>query len=136
MSQSLSKMIFETTRLLAFKLANKDAFFEKTACMDVEDREYIAYCEIYKLLFPNDKEFNGFLDNVVIPAFQRIGNARWMRTEITDLGLKVGMKYQTVDLSYLEKQKLEDEAEKNEAELIEAMGKEDNANTTNKARTK
>ena len=108
MSQSLSKMIFETTRLLAFKLANKDAFFEKTACMDVEDREYIAYCEIYKLLFPNDAEFNGFLDKVVIPAFQRIGNARWMRTEITDLGLKVGMKYETVDLSYLEKQQLEE----------------------------
>jgi len=112
-------MIFETTRLLAYKLASKDAFFSLTACMDMEDREYIAYCEIYKLLFPKDKEFNVFLNNVVIPAFQRIGNARWMRTEITDLGLKVGMKYETVNLSYLERQKL-DEKQKLEEEREDA----------------
>jgi hypothetical protein len=101
-------MLFETTRLLAFKLSVKDPFFQLTACMDVEDREYIAYCEIYKLLFPEDAEFNEFLDKTVIPAFQRLGNARWMRDIVTDLGLKVGMEHQNVSLGYLEKQKLEE----------------------------
>ncbi len=102
MSQSISRMLFETSKLLAYRLAKKDSFFEKTACMDLETRELIAYCEMYKILFPEDKTFNEFLDKVIIPAFQRLGNARWLRTEITDLGLKVGTETCEIDLSGLE----------------------------------
>lgn len=103
MSSSLSKLIFETARLLAFKLAAQDKFFRLTACMDMENRENIAYCEIYKIMFPQDKELIAFIDKVIIPAFQRIGNARWLRTEITDLGLIIGEEREGEDLSYLVK---------------------------------
>lgn len=61
-------------------------FMKDTACVHVEQREEIAFCEIYKLINPDDKGFNEFLDGVAIPALVKLGQGRWYRDTITDLG--------------------------------------------------
>jgi len=62
------------------------AFMKDTACVHVEQREEIAFCEIYKLINPDDMDFAKFLDGVAIPALVKLGQARWYRDTITDLG--------------------------------------------------
>jgi hypothetical protein len=114
MSQSLSKLIFETQRLLSAKIGAKYPFYRETACMDAQFREYLAYCEIIKLFFPDNKRLIDLIDKKLIPALEYIGVARWDRTEITDLGFKVGQERTDISLKYLERQKQE-EAEQEDA---------------------
>lgn len=105
MSQSLSKLIFETQRLLSAKIGAKYPFYSKTACIDGEIAEFIAYCEIIKIFFPNKKHLIKFVDDKLVPALEKLGIARWSRSEITDLGLKVGLEQQTISLKYLERER-------------------------------
>ena len=101
MSQSITKMLIETTKLLAYDVAELDPFFQLIAMCDKEYREYIAACMAYKILFGED-EFFEFLNEKVIPILQRIGQARFDMSEITHLGLKVGKhRKQKMDLSDL-----------------------------------
>jgi len=98
-SSTLSKLIFETQKLLATRLSRIEPFLKATACMNRQYRELYAYCEIYKTLFPEDREFNDFLDKIVKPALQKLGHAAWLRDIITDMGLKIGTQTTTmVDL--------------------------------------
>jgi predicted RNA-binding protein len=108
MSQSLSKLIFETQRLLSAKIGAEYPFYKKTACLDDEIRELIAYCEIVKI-FINNERLRKLIDEKLVPALEKIGIARWKRTEITDLGLKIGYESSTVSLKYLERAKEEAE---------------------------
>ncbi len=71
---------------MAEKVGRILGFMKDTACVHVEQREEIAFCEIYKLINPEDKEFNDFLNVVAIPALVKLGQARWYRDTITDLG--------------------------------------------------
>ena len=103
MSQSLSKLIFETQRLLSAKIGAQYPFYKETACLDAEIREFLAYCEIVKIFFPDNKRLIDFIDRKVKPSLEKIGIARWGRTEITDLGFKVGYEQQNISLKYLEK---------------------------------
>ncbi|MEM5867575.1 MAG: hypothetical protein QXG39_06615 [Candidatus Aenigmatarchaeota archaeon] len=103
MSQSLSRLIFETQRLLSAKIGAQYPFYKETACLDSEIREYLAYCEIIKIFFPNNKRLIEFIDTKLKPSLEKIGIARWARTEITDLGFKVGYEQQNISLKYLEK---------------------------------
>ena len=109
MSQSLSKLIFETQRLLSATIGAQHPFYRQTACMDAEYREYLAYCEIIKLFYPNNKRLTELLDKKLIPALEKIGIARWTRTEITDLGFKVGQERTDISLKYLERQEKEEQ---------------------------
>jgi len=109
MSQSLSKLIFETQRLLSAKIGAKHPFYRETACMDMEYREYLAYCEIIKLFFPENKRLIELIDKKLIPSLEYIGVARWGRTEITDLGFKVGQERTDISLKYLERQEKEEQ---------------------------
>lgn len=67
-------------------------FLKDTACVHVEEREIIAWCEIYPLLNPEDKEFNEFLKNVAVPALTKLGMSKWYRDTITDLALALSQK--------------------------------------------
>lgn len=110
MSQSLSKLIFETQRLLSAKIGSQYPFYKETACLDMEVREYLAYCEIIKIFFPNNKRLTDFIDNKLKPSLEKLGIARWGRTEITDLGFKIGYEQQNISLKYLEKAGKEEDA--------------------------
>lgn len=108
MSQSLSKLIFETQRLLSAKIGSRFPFYKQTACLNEEIALYIAYCEIIKIFFPNKKRLIKFIDEKLVPALEKIGIATWSRSEITDLGLKVGLELETVSLKYLDRKAMED----------------------------
>ncbi len=62
-------------------------FLKDTACVHLEQREMIAYCDAFIILFPEQKGFNRFLEKKATPALLRIGLGRWYRDQITDLGL-------------------------------------------------
>lgn len=75
-------------------------FLKDNACVHVEERELIAWCEIYTVLNPEDKEFNDFLLNMAIPSLRKLGMSRWYRDILTDLALALSQKEkQTTDES-------------------------------------
>jgi len=61
-------------------------FMQETACVHVQEREMIAMCEVYGLINPDDKEFNEYLEKVIKPSLIKVGQSRWYRDTITDLG--------------------------------------------------
>lgn len=63
-----------------------------TACIHFEEREAIAIMRMYMKMFPEDKEFNDFLEKFAIPAFKELGYGRWYRDVITDLALALSGK--------------------------------------------
>lgn len=67
-------------------------FLQSTACVHVEERELLAWLEMYKKLFPEDKEFIVWLDERAIPSFVILGQGRWYRDTITDLALALSQK--------------------------------------------
>lgn len=67
-------------------------FMQETACVHVEERELIAWCEVYPLIVPEDKDFIKFLKEVVKPVFVKVGQGRWYRDTITDLGFALSGK--------------------------------------------
>jgi len=113
MSQSLSKLIFETQKLLSNKIGVEYPFYKRTACLEAQFREYIAYCEIIKLFNPSNKRLIKFIDDKLIPTLEYLGMARWQRTEVTDLGFKVSSQATSISLKYLEKGGEPENAESN-----------------------
>lgn len=66
-------------------------FLRNTACVHVAEREIMGYMEFYKIMFPEDKEFIEFLEQVGV-GIKRVGESHWYRDVITDLALKLGDK--------------------------------------------
>ena len=60
---------------------------QETACIHVEEREYIAIMRMYIELFPEDEKFIKYLTERAIPAFKHLGYGKWYRDVITDLAL-------------------------------------------------
>jgi len=104
---ALDKILFAEIKLLSKQVSTREPFFQKIACLGEEEAMMIAYCEIYKLFFPEDKEFIKFLDEKVIPALKKIGMVRWKRDVLTEMGLKLGMEreYGTMPKEYMERLK-------------------------------
>lgn len=67
-------------------------FFKDTACVHMEEREFIAFCEIYALFNPEDKEFNEELTELYIPALTKWGHSKWYRDTLTDLAFALSSK--------------------------------------------
>lgn len=67
-------------------------FMQETAMVHLEERELIAYCKAYPLIFTEDKEFNDFLQETAIPVLILIGRGKWYRDTITDLSLALSSK--------------------------------------------
>jgi len=61
----------------------------------LNERELIAWCHAFKILFPEAKGFNEFLEVKAIPALTKIGLGRWYRDQITDLSLALSGKKKT-----------------------------------------
>jgi hypothetical protein len=73
----------------------------------VEEREIIAAMRMFMTLFPDEKEFNKWIQERATPAFIELGHGKWYRDVITDLALALGGKrdnktVQKVDESLLE----------------------------------
>jgi hypothetical protein len=85
-----SDFFIQSTNLLAQQLSalKGEEIYTATACMDSEIRELIGVLEGIKAVAPNvQKPINKFL-----PLICMIGKAKWIRSELTDLGLRVGQK--------------------------------------------
>lgn len=67
-------------------------FMRDTACVHIDEREVIAWCQVYKLINPEDKDFNDFLEKVAIPSLTKVGRSRWFRDQLTDLALALAMR--------------------------------------------
>lgn len=106
MSSSLARQrmrIWESQgRSMGQRIGESNPFLAKTACMDPESRELIAYLEALKtMIFLEVKygeldkataeeiinEINVFLEPIVTV----IGRARWEREDFTDLGLMLSL---------------------------------------------
>jgi len=82
----IPKEMWETYRAMSVDVGRGNEFLKNTACMNQEFRIALADCETIKELFKEDKEFVNFMNEVVIPFFEKQGWAHWGRDVVTDLG--------------------------------------------------
>ena len=99
MSKRVPDFLSQAQRLLGQEVGKIEPFLAETSCMNYDERLEMAYCEVYAILFPDDKEFIDFLNKQAKPVLQKIGHAKWLRTELTDLALKKGIKRKKEDVS-------------------------------------
>ena len=85
----MAKKFFQEYQLVASEVGNIVDFLKETSCMNPEAREYIACCKIYALLFQENKDFNEFLKEKMVPSLEMLGFAHWNRDILTDMGLRV-----------------------------------------------
>lgn len=79
------------------QLGGLDEFkdLQESACVHVQERELIAYCRAFKILFPKATNFNQFLEKKAKPALIAIGRGRWYRDVLTDLSLGLSVRGKT-----------------------------------------
>jgi hypothetical protein len=86
------KFFYQVQKWLSQRLAIIKEEYNETSCLSPDMREIIGYCRAYLRLFPEDQEFCQYLNEKIIPAMKEIGVARWMRSELTDLGFAIADK--------------------------------------------
>jgi len=69
--------LYQATRLLGQEIGKIEPFLAETSCMNYDERELVAYCQIYSIIFPEDKDFKKFLDKQAIPALKKLTNKRF-----------------------------------------------------------
>ncbi len=60
-------------------------FLQETACVHIEEREFIAFCKAFLVFFPKSK-MRGTLEKKFMASALIVGRGRWYRDTITDLG--------------------------------------------------
>lgn len=86
---SLPSFMWETYRAMSVDVGRIIPFMRETACMNGKEREVVAYVDGFKLMFggvPEMKTFIEFLEEVVKPFYIKLGQARWGRDVVSDLG--------------------------------------------------
>ena len=96
-------LLFQALSLLSQYLTQikeaKGPLYQKTACLNAEEREAIGLLEGSKVFVKEDKETIELFDEME-DFLECVGIARWPRTELTDLGLRVGQRHKVqIDLS-------------------------------------
>jgi len=86
----MSEFFIQATNLLAQQLAmiKGEEIYTQTACMDPEYRQIIAVLNGLKDMAPKSKA----LIDKILPLMELLGKASWNRSELTDLGLRVGQR--------------------------------------------
>jgi len=86
----MSEFFIQATNLLAQQLAmiKGEEIYTQTACMDPEYRQTIAVLQGLKDMAPKSK---APIDKI-LPLMELLGKASWNRSELTDLGLRVGQR--------------------------------------------
>jgi hypothetical protein len=98
-------LLFQALSLLSQYLTQikeaKGPLYQKTACLNAEEREMIGLCwATADLIEKEDPELAKYLKEEIVPFIETIGISRWPRTELTDLGLRVGQRHKVqIDLS-------------------------------------
>ena len=99
------KLLFQAISLLSQHLTQikeaKGQLYQKTACLHPEERELIGLLwAVADFIEKDDPALAKYLKDEIVPFIETIGIARWPRTELTDLGLRVGQRHQkAVDLA-------------------------------------
>ena len=85
-----SDFFIQTTNLLSQQLASLagEEIYAQTSCMDPEYRNLIAILLSLKKMKPSTSK----AINKIFPLLENLGKAAWFRTELTDLGLRVGQR--------------------------------------------
>ena len=78
-------------RLISQIASRNEPFLQVTACLNPEIREIIGYVQAFEEL-TGDTSLKQF-----IGPLQKIGMATWGRTELSDLGFKIGYATKQVD---------------------------------------
>lgn len=84
--------LFQAISLLSQHLSNlkpDGALYQKTSCLGMEEREAIALLTYMKERHPERAERY----EKMISLFEKLGVAHWQRSELTDLGLRVGKRH-------------------------------------------
>lgn len=109
-------LLFQAISLLSQHLADLEPIMHRTSCLDQETREMIGFIEATKLrLDPNDPKQNERIKRLdrMEKMFEIIGMAKWPRTELTDLGLRIGQRH---------KEKVQGGYEFNEVDIMSEEG--------------
>lgn len=88
-SGSLPSYMWETYRAMSVDVGRLIPFMTETACMNPKERELLAHIEGFKIFFgevPEMETFIEFLDDRVKPYFVKLGQAKWLRDVVSDLG--------------------------------------------------
>lgn len=99
------KLLFQAISLLSQYLTQikeaKGELYQKTACLHPEERELIGVIwAVADFINNDDPALSKYLKDEIVPFIETIGISRWPRTELTDLGLRVGQRHQkAVDLA-------------------------------------
>lgn len=86
----MSEFFTQATNLLAQQLTNikGEEIYSETACMDPEYRVLIGILRGLETASPKSKK----PIEKLLPIVTMIGKASWDRSELTDLGLRVGQR--------------------------------------------
>lgn len=86
----MSEFFIQATNLLAQQLAaiKGEEIYTETACMDPEYRTLIAVLKSLEETTPGAKKSI----SKIMPLLVNLGKAAWIRSELTDLGLRVGQR--------------------------------------------
>lgn len=85
---SFNREEFRYESLLGSLIAQKDPYFEQTACMSEEWREIIGFLEVLKIV-DQDPDLRKEIEKLFIPICQKLGIATWKRDIVTDLAMKL-----------------------------------------------
>lgn len=98
----MDNYLIQATSLLSQHLSQlkpEGELFKLTSCLNYEEREIIGILTGIMPLIPEGKN-KQLIKTVIIPYFEALGIAKWQRTELTDLGLRVGQRHKIhIDLS-------------------------------------
>jgi hypothetical protein len=99
---STNNYLIQATSLLSQHLAQlkpEGDLFKLTSCLNFEEREIIGILSgVLPML--SDGEEKKLIKELIIPFFEAVGIGKWNRTELTDLGLRVGQRHKIhIDLS-------------------------------------
>lgn len=88
-----SDFFIQSTNLLAQQLAalKGEEIYNETACMHPEQRQLIGVLRGLIEIAPKSK----LAIEKILPLVNMIGKANWERSELTDLGLRVGQRNTT-----------------------------------------
>lgn len=89
-----SDFFIQSTNLLAQQLSalKGEEIYQETSCMNPEQRQLIGILRGIQAVSPKTKNK---IDKI-LPLIAMIGKANWERSELTDLGLRVGQRSQDV----------------------------------------
>lgn len=98
----MDNYLIQATSLLSQHLSQlkpEGDLFKLTSCLNFEEREIIGILTGIMPMLPDGKE-KDLIKNMIIPFFEAVGISKWNRTELTDLGLRVGQRHKIhIDLS-------------------------------------